>query len=89
MYKVHQLAKEEQFVGLVYSMAHNNIGGSLGVGNYKAGYKVKLFVENIEVSLELDTGCALTLCPINVYEKHFIKLKLKPCIVELLTYSGS
>lgn len=75
MYKVHQLAKEEKVVGLADSMAiFYKIGGSLGTGNYKAGYKVKLFVENIEVSLELDTRCVLTLCPIDFYEKHFNKL---------------
>lgn len=89
VYKVHQLAEEEKVVGLLDSMALHNIGGSLGTGNYKAGYKVTLFVENIEVSLELDTGCALTLCPIDFYEKHFNKLKLKSCNVKLLTYSGS
>lgn len=61
---VHQLAEEENVLGLVDSMALYNIGVSLGTGNYRAGYKVKLFVENIEVSLELDTGCALTLCPL-------------------------
>lgn len=70
-------------------MALYNIGGSLGIGNYKAGNKVKLFVENIEVSLELETGCALTLYPIDFYDKHFNKFKLKPCNYKLLTYSGS
>lgn len=70
-------------------MALYNIDSSLGTSNCKAGYKVKSFVENTKVSLELETGCALTLCPIDFYEKHFNKLNLKPCNVKFLTYSGS
>lgn len=74
MYKVRQLAEEEKVVGLVDSMALYNIGGSLGTGNYKADYQVKLVDENIEVSLELDTGCALTVCPLTFMKNISINL---------------
>lgn len=88
-YKVHQLTEEDSLSSEVESMALYNIG--LGLGDYKSGYKVRLAVENRQVTLELDTGCALTLCPIDFYEKYFYRpnLKLKPCNVKLLTYSGS
>lgn len=55
-YIVHQVV-EETVASQMIGFSLNNIG----LGYYNAGYKVKLAVEDIEVTLELDTGFALTL----------------------------
>ncbi|XP_054274530.1 uncharacterized protein K02A2.6-like isoform X2 [Macrosteles quadrilineatus] len=61
----------------------------VGLGDGKAGYEVGLLIENHNVTMELDTGSALTVCPFESYRKYFSHLALKPCYVKLLTYSGN
>lgn len=61
-YNVHQVVEET-----VASQMNGFLLYNIGLGYYKAGYNVKLAVEDIGVTLELDTGCALTLCPKDFY----------------------
>lgn len=51
-------------------------------------YQVKLKINNVPVVLELDTGCALTICPWEIFEEKFKNSELEPSNVKLVTYSG-
>ncbi|CAB4043277.1 uncharacterized protein K02A2.6-like, partial [Paramuricea clavata] len=47
-----------------------------------------LKIENQECSLQLDTGCALSLAPQTFYEQFCSHIPLKPTAVRLSTYTG-
>ncbi|CAB4000179.1 Retrovirus-related Pol poly from transposon [Paramuricea clavata] len=55
---------------------------------YKSEISVPLKIENQECSLQLDTGCALSLAPQTFYEQFCSHIPLKPTAVRLSTYTG-
>ncbi|CAB3989970.1 Transposon Tf2-9 poly, partial [Paramuricea clavata] len=55
---------------------------------YKSEIFVPLKIENQECSLQLDTGCALSLAPQTFYEQFCSHILLKPTAVRLSTYTG-
>ena len=55
---------------------------------YKSEISVPLKIENQECSLQLYTGCALSLAPQTFYEQFCSHIPLKPTAVRLSTYTG-
>ena len=55
---------------------------------YKSEISVPLKIENQECSLQLDTGCALSLAPQTFYEQFCSHIPLKPTAVRLSIYTG-
>lgn len=51
------------------------------------GFEARLFINNTPVTMELDTGSALTIRPYEVFEQKLGWLITMPSNVKLLTYS--
>ena len=54
----------------------------------KSEISVPLKIENQECSLQLDTGCSLSLAPQTFYEQFCSHIPLKPTAVRLSTNTG-
>lgn len=52
------------------------------------GYKVPISLDGNGVSMELDTGAAVSVISETLYQKHLSHLKLQPSSLNLRTYSG-
>ena len=52
------------------------------------GIMVPVLIEDIEIELQLDTGCLLSLISKSLYEEKFSHILLQPTDVILSTYTG-
>lgn len=52
-------------------------------------YWVGLRIENIPVEMELDTGAAVAISPIQQFKELFSEVEISPSSVKLITYAGN
>lgn len=79
---VHQV---EEVAGEIEELSLYHVGY---VGDSRS-YKVNMNIEGIDVHMEVDTGSAVTLSPVEIFEKLMPKLKVSPSSVKLVTYAGN
>ena len=79
--EVHQVTEEdveEETEENLYTMTESKTKGTM----------IPVLIEDIEIELQLDTGCSLSLIYKSLYEKKFSRLPLQPTDVILFTYTG-
>ena len=57
-------------------------------GKSGSGYQIELLLEGRQVTMEVDTGSAVSIISETEYNNLFKHLQLKPTNIQLKTYSG-
>lgn len=46
-------------------------------------------INNVPLNMQLDTGTAVSICPTELYQKHFNKVEIKADDSRLVAFSGN
>ena len=76
---LHQMTEEPEEQESLYNLDIKSDGSSI---------IVPMQIEGVDVKMQLDTGCSLSLIPKTLYDEKFQHIPLQPTNVTLTTYTG-
>jgi hypothetical protein len=90
-YSVHQIEQEAEFDENVVRPMEELSLFNIGLGNFNpdGGYKVCITINDVPISMEVDTGSAISICPEEIFNEKFSNVQIQPSNIKLKTYAGN